>query len=42
VESRISFAAKIIGAVLIANGVGLTIFLLAAKRTRNRATAANV
>jgi amino acid transporter len=36
VESRITFAAKIIGAVLIANGVGLAIFLLAAKRARNR------
>jgi hypothetical protein len=42
VESRIIFAAKIIGAVMIANGIGLAIFLLASKRTRNRATAANV
>jgi amino acid transporter len=37
VESRITFAAKIIGAVVIANGIGLAIFLLAAKRSRNRA-----
>ena len=36
VESRITFAAKIIGAVLIANGVGLTIFLLAAKQARKQ------
>ena len=37
VESRITFAAKIFGAVLIANGIGLAVFLLAAKRSRNRA-----
>jgi uncharacterized membrane protein len=37
VESRITFAAKITGAVLIANGIGLAVFLLAAKRARNRA-----
>jgi len=37
VESRITFAAKIIGAVLIANGIGLAVFLLAAKSARNHA-----
>jgi small-conductance mechanosensitive channel len=36
VESRITFASKIIGAVLIANGIGLAIFLLAAKRARHQ------
>lgn len=36
VESRLIFAAKIIGAVVIANGVGLVIFWLAAKRTRKQ------
>jgi hypothetical protein len=41
VESRLIFAAKIIGAVVIANGVGLLIFWLAAKRTRKQ-TAASV
>jgi amino acid transporter len=36
VESRITFASKIIAAVLIANGIGLAIFLLAAKRARHQ------
>lgn len=37
VESRLTFATKIIAAVLTANGIGLAIFLLAAKRSRNQA-----
>jgi hypothetical protein len=36
VESRLIFAAKIIGAVVIANGVGLVIFWLAAIRSRRK------
>ncbi|HEX3282500.1 MAG TPA: APC family permease [Pyrinomonadaceae bacterium] len=36
VESRLTFAAKIIAAVLTANGIGLAIYLLGARRTRSR------
>ena len=35
VESRLSFAAKIIGVVLTANAIGISIYLLGRKRTAN-------